>query len=112
MSQPERVYSTLETYSDSRLFGCFPQQTIQNNRIETFNTPYCAPSYDERLPMLSLKKQLYTPTDHTINKDVWSPDNCRLRQHLVNTEVQKGWTVFQRRTLPKTPVLWMMDDTI
>lgn len=99
-------YTTIATYNATRKFGTQRLLDLDNQELCITN-PACAPSFDKRTQIHTQRQQLFEPIDRTIQKDVWGPGTCCLRQSLLQTELDQGWTVFQRRTFRRTPVLWM-----
>lgn len=99
-------YQTISTYHQNRQFGESPVITTHNENLCITN-PSCAPSFETRSRMNDVRRQLYAPVDRTFNKDVWGEGSCCRRQRLLQTELDQGWTVFQRRTFTRTPVLWI-----
>ena len=96
------MYNTVSTYNQNRRFGeCSTRLCILN--------PECSPSFTQRTHINEVRQRLFEPIDQTVQKDVWGPGSARIRQTLTQHELDHGWTVFQRRTFQKTPVLWMTE---
>jgi len=98
----------MASYNNNRKFGANILLDNDNAGLCTLN-PYCAPSFMERSTIQDQRDALFQTVDQTTQKDVWGPGTCCLRQALLQTELEKGWTVFQRRTFKKTPVLWFRE---
>ena len=103
-------YLPLGRYYDTRDFNLvLASVTGNDNAGAAMRSPYCAPSMTDRTGIIPLREMLFTPVENTVNKDVWGPGTQRLRRELLDSQLQHGWTVFQRRVFNKTPVLWMQE---
>lgn len=101
-------YLPLGRYYDTRDFNLvLASVTGNDNAGAAMRNPYCAPSFTDRTGIVPLREKLFSPVNQTVNKDVWGPGTQRLRRELLDSQLQHGWTVFQRRVFNKTPVLWM-----
>ena len=103
------MYNTIGRYSDTRQFGASTIVEGSDNAPLCILNPACSPSFTQRSTIHGLKHKLFQPVDNTVQKDVWGPGTCCLRQDMLGRELKDGWTVFQRRTFTKTPVLWMQE---
>lgn len=76
-----------------------------------YKNPFTAPGFVDRSRLHLEQRQLFDMAfENTPNKDVWSSDTPRIS--LLEDQLREGWTVFQRRTFAKTPVLWMTNNVI
>jgi hypothetical protein len=103
-------YVQIDQYNDTRDFNkSLARVWGPDNAVIAMRNPQCAPSYTLRTGILPLKHDLFQPIENTVNKDVWSPQTNQYRRDMLDSQLQNGWTVFQRRTFSKTPVLWMKE---
>jgi len=113
MTSVRSEYNTVATYNKNRRFGDVSERLLDDDNASLCMTsPYCSPSFERRTQIHQTQNALFAPVDRTIQKDVWGPGTCCLRQSLLQTELDQGWTVFQRRTFKKTPVLWIREATV
>lgn len=88
-----------------------PSYDIQAIAPCVYKNPFLAPGFVERSRLHMEQKELYDKMfGETPNKDVWASDKPRIS--LLDDQLRQGWTVFQRRTFAKTPVLWMTNNVI
>jgi len=105
-------YCSLQNYDHTRDFNLSLACVTNNdtNACAVIKSPYCSPSFTERTGIVPFRQQLFQGIDNTVEKDVWGSDSDALRRKLMDAQLQHGWTVFQRRTFNKTPVLWMKEN--
>lgn len=91
--------------------GNQPSCDVQAVAPCTYKNPFTAPGFVDRSRLHVQQKQLFDKAfEDTPNKDTWASDTPRIS--LLQDQLKEGWTVFQRRTFPKTPVLWMTNNVI
>lgn len=101
------MYNTISSYNNNRKFGENLVVEANENASLCITNPYCSPTFMERSTIHKTRQCLFAPVDTTVQKDVWGQGTCCLRQAMLQEQLDKNWTVFQRRTFAKTPVLWM-----